>query len=130
MGSGRAAAAAAPDSPYRYPGRKRADDRAALAGIVFVLKTGIAGNQLPRAVSGCSGVTPSSTADRVIHDDNQSVHTQTLCPAGGGGGSGRRMVVDTEPDDPGVQDQRAGAQLPGPHQRRPEGGQRTQCLRE
>jgi transposase len=44
-----------PARRYRYPGRKRADDRAALAGIVFVLKTGIAGNQLPRAVSGCSG---------------------------------------------------------------------------
>ena len=42
---------------YRYPGRKRADDRAALAGIVFVLKTGIAWNQLPRSVCGCSGVT-------------------------------------------------------------------------
>ena len=42
---------------YRYPGRKRADDRAALAGIVFVLRTGIAWNQLPRSVCGCSGVT-------------------------------------------------------------------------
>jgi transposase len=46
-----------PARRYRYPGGKRADDRAALAGIVFVLKTGIAWNQLPRAVSGCSGVT-------------------------------------------------------------------------
>jgi transposase len=42
---------------YRYPGRRPADDRAALAGIVFVLKTGIAWNQLPAAVVGCSGVT-------------------------------------------------------------------------
>ena len=42
---------------YRYPGRKRADDRAALAGVVFVLKTGIAWNQLPRGVCGCAGVT-------------------------------------------------------------------------
>ena len=42
---------------YRYPGRLRADDRAALAGIVFVLKTGIAWNQLPSDVVGCSGVT-------------------------------------------------------------------------
>jgi transposase len=46
-----------PPRRYRYPGRKRADDRAALAGIVFVLKTGIAWNQLPRSVRGCSGVT-------------------------------------------------------------------------
>jgi transposase len=46
-----------PARRYRYPGRKRADDRAALAGIVSVLKTGIAWNQLPRGVCGCSGVT-------------------------------------------------------------------------
>ncbi len=42
---------------YRYPGRRRIDDRAALAGIVFVLKTGIACNQLPASLVGCSGVT-------------------------------------------------------------------------
>jgi transposase len=32
---------------HRYPGRRRIGDRAALAGIVFVLKTGV----------GCSGIT-------------------------------------------------------------------------
>ena len=42
---------------YRYPGRLPADDRAALAGIVFVLKTGIAWNQVPASLVGCSGVT-------------------------------------------------------------------------
>src|SRR3954463_10204900 len=42
---------------YRHPGRRPVDDRAALAGIVFVLKTGIASNQLPASVIGCSGVT-------------------------------------------------------------------------
>ena len=42
---------------YRYPGRRPIDDRAALAGIVFVLKTGITWNQLPTSVVGCSGVT-------------------------------------------------------------------------
>ncbi len=41
----------------RYPGRRPIDDRAALAGIVFVLKTGIAWNQLPTGLVGCSGVT-------------------------------------------------------------------------
>ena len=41
----------------RYPGRRPIGDRAALAGIVFVLKTGIAWNQLPTALVGCSGVT-------------------------------------------------------------------------
>jgi transposase len=39
---------------YRYPGRRPIDDRAALARIVFVLKTGINWNQLPTALVGCS----------------------------------------------------------------------------
>ncbi len=42
---------------YRHPGRLPVDDRAALAGIVFVLKTGITWRELPRSVCGCSGVT-------------------------------------------------------------------------
>jgi transposase len=42
---------------HRYPGRRPIDDRAALAGIVFVLKTGITWNQLPAALVGCSGGT-------------------------------------------------------------------------
>src|SRR5919112_2798776 len=37
---------------YRYPGRKRIADRRALAGIVFVLKTGIPWEDLP-AEMGC-----------------------------------------------------------------------------
>jgi transposase len=42
---------------HRYPGRRPLGDRAALAGIVFVLKIGIAWNQLPAGLVGCSGVT-------------------------------------------------------------------------
>lgn len=42
--------------PRRRPGRKALDDRVAPAGIVFVLKTGIAWNQLPRELAGVSGV--------------------------------------------------------------------------
>jgi transposase len=42
---------------HRFPGRKPVEDRVALAGIVFVLKTGITWNQLPAQVIGCSGVT-------------------------------------------------------------------------
>src|SRR5215217_7474157 len=42
---------------YRYPGRRPIDDRAALGGIVFVLKTGINWSQLPAGLVGCSGVT-------------------------------------------------------------------------
>ena len=41
---------------YRYPGRRPIDDRPALAGIVFVLKTGINWTQLPTSLVGCSGV--------------------------------------------------------------------------
>ena len=40
---------------HRFPGRKPVDDRVALAGIVFVLKTGITWNELPAGVIGCSG---------------------------------------------------------------------------
>ena len=40
---------------YRHPGRRPIDDRAALAGIVFVLKAGITWNQLPTSPVGCSG---------------------------------------------------------------------------
>jgi hypothetical protein len=36
-------------------GRRPIDDRAALAGIVFVLKTEITWNQLPTGLVGCSG---------------------------------------------------------------------------
>ena len=32
---------------HRYPGRRPVGDRAALAGIMFLLKTGITWNQLP-----------------------------------------------------------------------------------
>jgi len=42
---------------YRHPGRLSIDDRAALAGIVFLFKTGITWNQLPMNLVGCSGVT-------------------------------------------------------------------------
>jgi transposase len=46
-----------PPRRRRYPGRLPVDDRAALAGIVFVLKTGITWRELPHDVAGCSGVT-------------------------------------------------------------------------
>jgi transposase len=46
-----------PPRRYRFPGRRRVEDRVALAGIVFVLKTGITWNELPAAAIGCSGVT-------------------------------------------------------------------------
>jgi len=42
---------------FRYPGRKRLDDRLALQGILFVLHTGIAWTHLPRELGFGSGVT-------------------------------------------------------------------------
>ena len=48
---------ARPARRYRHPGRKPVDDRIALAGIVYVLKTRINWTQLPPGVVGCSGVT-------------------------------------------------------------------------
>src|SRR5436189_4219859 len=42
---------------FRYPGRRRLDDRAALSGILFVLHTGIAWRHLPQELGFGSGVT-------------------------------------------------------------------------
>ncbi len=42
---------------YRYPGRKRIEDRKVLTGILFVLKTGIAWEDLPRELGCGSGMT-------------------------------------------------------------------------
>jgi transposase len=42
---------------FRYPGRLRTSDRAALEGILFVARTGISWNDLPTAVFGASGAT-------------------------------------------------------------------------
>lgn len=40
---------------FRYPGRKPMDHRAALTGILFVLKTGLPWNDLPREMGCGSG---------------------------------------------------------------------------
>jgi transposase len=42
---------------FRYPGRKSLDDRAVLRGILFVLKTGIAWEDLPQEMGCGSGMT-------------------------------------------------------------------------
>jgi transposase len=42
---------------FRYPGRKRTADRAALEGILFVARTGIIWNRLPTSLFGASGAT-------------------------------------------------------------------------
>src|SRR5437773_7552333 len=42
---------------YRFPGRKRIDDRQVLTGILFVLQTGIPWEYLPRELGCGSGMT-------------------------------------------------------------------------
>ncbi|WP_328724189.1 IS5 family transposase [Streptomyces sp. NBC_00259] len=46
-----------PERRHRHPGRLRVPDRAALAGIMYVLRTGVAWRDVPAEVVGCSGVT-------------------------------------------------------------------------
>ncbi|MGX1955895.1 IS5 family transposase [Streptomyces anulatus] len=47
----------APDRRHRHPGRHRVPDRTALAGIMYVLRTGVAWRDVPAETVGCSGVT-------------------------------------------------------------------------
>jgi transposase len=47
----------APERRRRYPGRLRVPDRAALAGVMYVLRTGVAWRDVPAETVGCSGVT-------------------------------------------------------------------------
>src|SRR5512146_302346 len=46
-----------PPRRYRFPGRRRTDNCAALEGILFVVRTGSAWNDLPTAAFGASGAT-------------------------------------------------------------------------
>jgi transposase len=47
----------APERRHRHPGRLRVPDRAALAGIIYVPRTGVAWRDVPVQAVGCSGVT-------------------------------------------------------------------------
>ncbi|MGW2080573.1 IS5 family transposase [Streptomyces sp. NPDC001939] len=47
----------APKRRSRHPGRLRVPDRTALAGIMYVLRTGVAWRDVPSETVGCSGVT-------------------------------------------------------------------------
>jgi transposase len=53
-----------PARRFRYPGRRRLDDRAVLQGILFVLHTGIGWEQLPQELGFGSGM----TAWRRLHE--------------------------------------------------------------
>ncbi|MFI0219984.1 IS5 family transposase [Streptomyces lydicus] len=47
----------APERRRCHPGRLRVSDRAALAGVLYVLRTGVAWRDVPAKTVGCSGVT-------------------------------------------------------------------------
>jgi transposase len=53
---------------FRYPGRRRLDDRLVLQGILFVLHTGIGWEQLPQELGFGSGM----TAWRRLHEWQQA----------------------------------------------------------
>ncbi|MGX5207199.1 IS5 family transposase [Streptomyces violaceus] len=46
-----------PERRRRHPGRLRVPDRVALAGVIYVLRTGVAWRDVPTDSMGCSGVT-------------------------------------------------------------------------
>ncbi|WP_458575682.1 transposase [Streptomyces albidoflavus] len=48
-----------PERRRRHPGRPRVRDRAALAGILYALPTGVAQHDVPAETAGRSGVTAS-----------------------------------------------------------------------
>ena len=50
---------------FRNPGRKRLDDRKALTGILFVLKSGIPWEMLPQEMGCGSGMTPYQVRGRL-----------------------------------------------------------------
>ncbi|MFB6991267.1 transposase [Streptomyces sp. NPDC056178] len=45
-----------PERRHRHAGRHRTPDRAAPAGIAYVLRTEVAWRDVPRQVMGCSGI--------------------------------------------------------------------------
>ncbi|MFB6551707.1 IS5 family transposase [Streptomyces sp. NPDC056405] len=47
----------APERRHRHPGRLRVPDHVALAGVMYVLRTGVAWRDVPAETVGCSGVT-------------------------------------------------------------------------
>ncbi len=47
----------APERRHRHPSRLRVPDRAAFAGVIYVLRTGVAWRDVPAETVGCSGVT-------------------------------------------------------------------------
>lgn len=57
MEAGGLAAATRSRAALPFPGRRRVPDRTALAGVLYVLRTGVAWRDVPAESLGCSGVT-------------------------------------------------------------------------
>ncbi|WP_435838606.1 transposase [Streptomyces celluloflavus] len=65
----------APERRRRYPGRLRVPDRAALAGIMYALRTGVAWRDVPAESVDCSGVTAwRRLRDWTETDDRPRLH--------------------------------------------------------
>ena len=84
---------------FRYPGRKPIDNRRALAGIVFVLKTGMGWEDLPREMGCGSGMTCwRRLRDREATGVWQRLHEVLLARLQGAGQiDWSRAVVDSAP---------------------------------
>ncbi|WP_443064611.1 transposase [Streptomyces sp. NBC_00582] len=67
-----------PQPRHRCPGRLRVPDRAVLAGIMYVLRTGVAWRDVPAETVGCSGVGLASAAGL---DRGRRLATPALRPA-------------------------------------------------
>ncbi len=86
---------------FRYPGRKPIDNRKALIGILFVLKTGICWEDLPQELGCGSGMTCWRRL-RDWHEAGvwQSLHELLLaelngCRTASTGRAGRRQLVES-----------------------------------
>ena len=83
---------------FRHPGRKPVDDRTALTGVLFVLKTGIPWEDFPREM-GCCGMTLwNRLRDWQAAGVWQRVHAVLLARLRGAGRTDfSRVVVDCSP---------------------------------
>ncbi len=82
---------------FRYPGRKRLDDRAALQGILFVLHTGIAWRHLPPELGFGSGSTCYRRIYRLSLASVPARRATGVCASGKRPGCGRSCTRSCSP---------------------------------
>ena len=87
-------------------GRPRADDRAALAGVAYALRTGCAWNRLPAAELGVSGPTWRRRRDRTAAGVRPALHR---APVDGPGREGRLDASTVPVDSASVRARKGGA---------------------